>query len=183
MFTQRFILQGTFHYDSNIWANSETYNIAGGQTVFDSQETKLTTYWDTSFTKICVGMMIWGDENINFVVINKMADSLYSLIADGQYRATLLGHDTWKKLIGHQASLHTNCNKEGYNVRCFWESHSRARIGFVANNQNDCITCNSRIGFGTGGSPDNSSACGNTAKVAADNGGKFIKAMGYIFGH
>ena len=182
MFKRHFFLQGTFHYDSNIWTNNETFNIAGGETIFDSQETKLTTYWDTPFTKICLGMKIRGDENINFLAINKVADSLYSLIADGQHRATSLGRDTWKTLIGSQASLEVNCNMEGFNARCFWDPNSRARIGFVANNQDDCWTCDSRIGLGSGGSPDDSNTCGNTAQNG-DNGNKFIKAMGYIFVH
>ena len=50
------------------------------------------------------------------VVINHQARSLYSLIADGKYRATSLGRNTWKKLIGSRASLQTNCNKEGFNT-------------------------------------------------------------------
>ena len=58
--SRRFILQGTFPYDSDLWTNNETFNTAQRETVFDTQETKLTTYWDTSFTKICLGMMGGG---------------------------------------------------------------------------------------------------------------------------
>ena len=114
------------------------------------------------------------------VVINYQARSLYSLIADDEYRATSLGRDTWKKLIGSQASLQTNCNKEGFNVLCDGSSLSKARIGIVANNQDDCGSCDSRIGFGTGGSHDNSNTCGNVASFQPDNGWRYIKAMGYI---
>ena len=39
------------------------------------------------------------DNQIKFIVINKNASSLHSLIADGQYRSTSLGRDTWKLLI------------------------------------------------------------------------------------
>ena len=39
-------------------------------------------------------------QHIQFIVINKQAHSLYSLIADEHYRSTSLGHGTWKKLIG-----------------------------------------------------------------------------------
>ena len=117
---------------------------------------------------------------INFTVINKQADSLYSLIADGQYRATSLGRTTWKTLIGSQASLQSNCNKEGFNAVCDSYSNSKARIGVHGNNENDCISCDSRIGFGTGGHPDDSNTCGNLATVSPDNGDKNIKAMGYI---
>ena len=171
-------LQGTFHYNSGFWSNMETYNPEGGEKVFDAQETKLNTYWNTSFSKVCLGMNIHGEENTNFVVIHKTANSLYSLIADGQYRSTSLGRDTWKMLIGSQASLQRKCNKEGFNAAC---DTTKARIGFVANNENDCEWCDSRVGFGTGGYPDDSNTCGNTAKWQPDNGEKYIKAMCYVF--
>ena len=125
--------------------------------------------------------MIPGEENVNFLVINHTADSLYSLIADGQYRPTSLGRTTWKTLIGSQASLQQNCNMEGFNAVSSRKAYAKARIGFVANNEDDCIRCDSSIGFGTGVRHDNSNTCGNAAKYSADNGHKSIKAMGYIF--
>ena len=105
---------------------------------------------------------------------------MYSLIADGQYRATSLGRNTWKTLIGSQASLQANCNKEEFNAveRSF--ATSIARIGIISNQQNDCGSCDSRIGFGTGGRDDDNNTCGNEATRSPDNGDKHIKAMGYI---
>ena len=119
-------------------------------------------------------------EQENFTAINKSASSLYSLIADGKYRATSLGRNTWKKLIGSRASLQRNCNKEGFNAVGENHSHSKARIGYIANQENDCRTCDSRIGFGTGGYHDDSNTCGNQATYNPDNGNKNIRAMGYI---
>ena len=137
-------LQITFHYDSQFWSNRSTYNLPGGKTGFDLQETKLPTYWTTSFSKICLGTKI--DNQLRFFVINKEADSLHSLIADGKYRATSVGRNAWKLLIGSQASLQSYCNKEGFNV--VGDPHqSKARIGITANQENDCITCDSRIGL------------------------------------
>ena len=63
---------------------------------------------------------------IKFIVINQQANSLYSLIADGQYRSTSLGRDTWKSLIGSEASLQFGCNKEGFNAISTLEQSSRA---------------------------------------------------------
>ena len=168
----------TFHYDSHFWSNNETFNPHDGITGFDAHETKLPTYWSTPFSRICVGMKI--GEQTNFIAINMQANSMYSLIADGNHRATTLGRDTWKKLIGSQASLQHNCNKEGFNVVCKNYSHSRTRIGILGNNENDCGNCDSRIGFGTGGAHDNSNTCGNEAKYGGDNGDKHHKTMGYI---
>ena len=120
---------------------------------------------------------------VNSIVINKQANSLHSLIADGNYRSTSLGRDTWKKLIGQQASLQRYCNREGFN--CLGQrgiSYMRVRIGIISNQENDCITPDSSIGFGTGSYPRDDNTCGNQAtdKHRADNGGKNIKAMGYI---
>ena len=117
---------------------------------------------------------------LRFIVINKQANSLHSLIADGIWRATSLSRNEWKKLIGAQGSLQLNCNKEGFNAVGTASHHSKARIGYIANQENDCGSCDSRIGFGTGGHPDNSNTCGNAAAVSPDNGNRNIKAMGYI---
>ena len=118
-------------------------------------------------------------QQINFTVVNKQANSLYSLIADGQYRVTSLGRDTWKTLIGSQASLQLYCNKEGFNAVSTISGYSRARIGIISNDLNGCWDCYSRIGFGTGGYPDDSNTCGNEASWSPDNGDKHIKAVGY----
>ncbi|CAH3165751.1 unnamed protein product, partial [Porites evermanni] len=168
----------TFHYESNLWSNKVAFNLPGGKTVLDTHETKLPTYWNTPFDKICLGMKI-GQE-LKSVVINHQARSLYSLIADGKYRATSLGRNTWKKLIGSRASLQPNCNKEGFNVVGIHKAWSKARIGILGNNENDCGNCDSRIGFGTGGTHDDSNTCGNEASHGGDNGDQHIKAMGYI---
>ncbi|XP_078352335.1 putative skeletal organic matrix protein 5 [Oculina patagonica] len=170
--------KGTFNYDSTLWINQEPFNLTAGETGLDTIETKLPTYWNIPFSKICLGMRI--GQQLKFIVINQQANSLYSLIADGQYRATSLGRNTWKTLIGSHASLQYNCNKEGFNAACTSTRHSKARIGILANEQNVCDFCDSRIGFGTGGYPDYSNTCGNVAAHSTDNGDKYIKAMGYI---
>ena len=95
-----FLFQKTFHYNSKLWSNKVDFNLPGGKTGLDTHETKLPTYWNTPFNKICLGMKI--GQQFKSVVINHQARSLYSLIADGKYRATfLLGrmYNTWKKLI------------------------------------------------------------------------------------
>ena len=141
--------------------------------MFDNHETKLPTYWNTPFSKICLGMRI--GQKINFFVLTKHANSLYSLIADGKYRTTSLGRKTWKTLLGSQASLQANCNMEGFNAVC---GTPRARIGILGNDDHDCLGCDSRIGFGLGG--DHGGTCGNEAWKGGDNGVKEIEAIGYI---
>ena len=101
-----------------------------------------------------------------FIVVHKKAISLHSLIADGQYRNTSLGRGTWKSLLGGDASLQSFCNMEGFNVVDLTVGSfpkTKARIGLIANEADDCIGCDSRIGFGTGGDPFDSNVCGNSA--------------------
>ena len=114
------------------------------------------------------------------VVINHQARSRFFMIADGKYRATSLGRNTWKKLIGSRASLQPNCNKEGFNAIGASTAHSKARIGIFGNNENECNSCDSRIGFGTGGYHDDSNTCGNESIAGGDNRDQHITAMGYI---
>ncbi|PFX24564.1 hypothetical protein AWC38_SpisGene10818 [Stylophora pistillata] len=225
--------KNTFHYDSAIWSNMTELNTSAGMTGFDEQESKLPTYWSTNFNKICLGMK--KNNDINFILINKTAESLFSLIADGEYRITSLGRNTWKSLLGSEASLQPYCNREGFNAhtpssdhpktaeslfsliadgeyritslgRNTWKSllgseaslqpycnregfnahtpssdHPKVRIGILGNEQNDCDSCDSRLGFGGGGRHDDSNTCGNAAGWGGDNGDKNIKAMGYIF--
>ncbi|KAL9953841.1 hypothetical protein ACROYT_G041313 [Oculina patagonica] len=170
----------TFHYDSSYWTDENTYEVPAGETGFDQNETKLPTYWNTPFTKICLGIKIPGEET-RFLVLNKEASSLHDLISDGQYRPTSLGRDAWKTLVGgDQGSLQLNCNMEGFNAANENIDYAKARIGYIANEQNECIYGDSRIGFGTGGKWDDSNTCGNEACCSSDNGDKHIKAMGYI---
>ena len=120
-------------------------------------------------------------QQLRFIVINRLADSLHSIIADGQYRNTSLGRDEWKTLIGKNAFLQHNCNKEGFNAFSGQTDRSKVRIGIISNGENDCDSCNSLIGFGIGSHPNHAKSCGNEAREgSSDNGRKSIKAIGYI---
>ena len=172
--------QRTFHYDSHFWSDRNAYNLAGGKTGFDQRETKLPTYWSTPFSKICLGMKI--GHQIKFLVINKHANSLYSVIANGYYQPTSFGRHTWKTLIGsQQASLQPSCNKEGFNAACTYtrQPPAKVRIRILGNNENDCVSCDSRIGFGMAGIPGDLNICGNEA-AGGDNGEKHLMAFGYV---
>ena len=67
-----------------------------------------------------------------------------------------------------------------FNVVSVNHHYSKARIGIISNQENECNSCDSRIGFGTGGLHDDSNSCGNQATHSPDNGDKHIKTMGYI---
>ena len=109
-----------------------------------------------------------GDKR--WMTFNYTASSLYSVIADGQFRTTSAGREAWKSLIA-ESSLQRNCNKEGLNV------FSKMRIGIFANQEDDCRTCDSWLGYGT---QVTGKVCGNVAKIEPDNGNKNLATFGYI---
>ena len=170
-------MQNTFTYGSSYWKKNTTYNdnSDGRDGGLDNQEFKGSTYWRTSFNEICVGMK--HEENLKAFSFSHSASSLYSLIADGEYRQTNLGRNKWKWLISG-SSLQDNCNKEGFNV--YGAINRRVRLGLIANNQNDCKSPDSFIGLGAPRSWDRNAA-GNAARhLSPDNGEKNLKVMGYI---
>ena len=150
----------------------------GGLSGFDYEETKLPTYWSMPFTRICLGMKVGGE--MKFLPIDREAPSLHSLIADGNYRSTTIGRGGWKGLVTG-SSLQWRCNREGFNVVADWEGYSKARIGIIGNEADICNSPDSRIGFGTGGFPDDGNSCGYISRWYGDNGDRDAKAMGYIF--
>ena len=168
-------MQNTFTYGSSYWKKNTTYydDSHGRDGGLDKREFKGSTYWRTSFTEICVGMK--QEENLKAFSFSYSASSLYSLIADGEYRPTHLGRNKWKWLISG-SSLQHNCNQEGFNV---YNGRPRVRLGLIANNQNDCNSPDSFIGLGAhwnwGGN-----AAGNIGTHFPDNGNKNLKVMGYI---
>ena len=115
--------------------------------------------------------MTWNDVT-NWILVNYTATSLFSVIADGNYHETNVGREEWMSLI-NGASLQHNCNMEGFNVQCSW-SGRKSRIGIFGNNEDDCTSCDSVIGFGVEMKKRNWSS-GNI------HGENNKKSFGYIF--
>ena len=141
-------MQQDFNYDSSYWFDKEIYALEDGLEGLTENQTKLASYWNTPFSKICLGMKVRGITN--WIVVHHKALSLFNEIADGAFRETSVGKDQWKSLL-HGSYLQPNCNKEGFNLQREWGNvyHLKTRIGFVANGQNDCYTPDTCIGFGT----------------------------------
>ena len=139
------------------------------------------------FKEICLGMKV--NDDLNFVSISYQASSLYNLIADGRYRPTNIGRSKWLSLV-QGSGLQPHCTLEGFNVYAPapWIKHPQAaRIGTVGNEQADCNSPDSYIGFGGisyykrvhCSMPKITNTCGNVAYcIPGEN--KEIPAMGYI---
>ena len=176
-------LQTEFGYDSPYWTNNETYAVEDGLEGLTEKQTKLASYWNTPFNKMCLGMRVNG--KTNWVSFDYKASSLYSVIKDGTFKSTNLGNEAWRSLIDGSA-LQENCNREGFNVVAkhnFSTVHIKIRIGLEANNENHCYSSDSSIGFGMlvrGCYKDvRSTTCGNIAAVCIGQN-KDTATFGYI---
>ena len=165
-----------------MWTNKESYAVEDGLEGLPEKESKLASYWNTPFKKICLGMTVNGSRK--WMMLDYEASSLYSVIADGQYQSTTAGRPAWKSLIA-DSSLQQYCSEEGFSIiaesRGLW---IKMRLGYMANNQNSCKLSDSCIGFGiTYNSCYITShiTCGNIAQCSGnDNSEKLTAAFGYI---
>ena len=113
--------------------------------------------------------------------------SLFNVIAGGVFSSTTVGKETWKSLIS-ETLLQENCNLEGLNVQqasIEHDNHVKVRIGIVANNQDDCESCDSCIGFGISirscnGYDLTSTSCGTSKAGCGNKPNKNMAAFGYI---
>jgi hypothetical protein len=156
----------------------------------NEKQTKLASYWNTPFNKICLGMKVNGATK--WIALNCTTNSLHSVIVDGTFKGTTFGKEAWKSLV-NGSSLQENCDEEGFNIQgvykkytgiTTWRWYMNIRIGLVANNENSCDSCDSCIGFGTSvsGCEDydiSSTTCGNMA-VCYQLNNKNTAAFGYI---
>ncbi|XP_062500458.1 mannose-binding protein C-like [Corticium candelabrum] len=142
--------QQTFTYRSKLWSNKETFQPTNLD--LDDKEAKLASYWTLPFTELRLGMKVNG--TIRWITLSYSASSLYSLIADGNYRSTSIGENKWRPLLP-ASSLQQFCNREGfntrstYNYRSHYIHYARARLGLLASNSNNCNSPDSFLGFGT----------------------------------
>lgn len=139
-------MQATFHYGASLWTNTKTFHVKDGLNGLEEVETKLASYNNTPFSKICLGMRKSGTskEDTKWISESYTSCSLYSLITDGKYRKTNLGRRQWKSLVS-EPLLQQHCNKEGFNIQ---KTQIKLRLGLISNNEDDCNSPDSVIGFG-----------------------------------
>ena len=127
----------------------------------------------------------------SIMISDIQASSLFNLIAGEVFNSTNVGREAWRSLI-NPSFFQENCNMEGLNVQpeiSSYENYVKVRIGIVANNQKDCGSCDSCLGFGISvrscdGYDLTSTSCG-ASKAACDRVNKKapnenMAAFGYI---
>ena len=108
------LFQTEFNYFSTCWSNKEIYAVKDGLEGLTEKQTKLASYWNTPFDKICLGMKVNGVTK--WIVINRQATSLFNVIADEDRKDTTAGKDPWRSLMD-SSLLDKYCNREGFNIR------------------------------------------------------------------
>ena len=168
----------TFAYDSPLWTNRQTLNAKLDKKT--PYEAKTKGFYRIPFDAI--NLVTWdGGKLWRNLKIDHSARSLYHLFKGNKYQPTKVGREAWKRLV-KGGSLQARCNREGFNV---YNPLMRVRIGIVANQENDCVTPDSRIGFGAGsndlGRGPGRSVGNEAIGFAPDNGVKRTTAWGLVF--
>ena len=147
------------------------------------KQTKLASYWNTPFDKICLGMEV--DGATKWIVVKHQASSLFNVIADGVKKDTNAGKDVWRSLMD-SSLLQNHCYREGFNLQRqgYYSTRMKVRIGLAAGGTN-CNLSGSCIGFGTWirscDSDRTSVSCGTNKAGCGGNPNKIKAAFGYIF--
>ncbi|XP_062510839.1 uncharacterized skeletal organic matrix protein 5-like [Corticium candelabrum] len=150
--------KNTFKYDSYLWTSKQPFN--HNRWGLDYQEAKYPGYWTLPFREVRLGMR--RHYTLRWINFPYSGNSLHSVIAYGQERRVNIGRYKWQSLLSG-SSLQNNCCKEGFNIKGSW-AHVRVRIGIVGNNEYDCNSVDSFIGFGGQVSPSDKrgiNTCGN----------------------
>ena len=160
--------------DSVWWTNDEVYNVEDGLKSFYQNEAKFSAFNELSFDDVCIGIKVSADVNwLRLPGISKT--SLRSIFNAGTELPTSSGRDAWKGLIT-SSSLQLKCNKEGFNMKDGDSPSLLLRLGYVANEQDNCNSCDSFIGIGARWQV----SCGNIAASSPDNGNRNTPATCYL---
>ena len=183
VFFFQFKFQGTFHYDSQFWSNRSAYNLNFQEAIL-ALTYKRKSYRPTGEHPSPRSASVWGSTIHSDSLSSTSRPTLSTPLSLMGNTATpqwvVTRGSCW---LAHRSPCSPTAIKEGFNAVGDSPSHSKAWIGIIANQQNDCSSRDSRIGFGAWGLFDVSNSCGNEATHSPDNGNKHIKAWCSERGH
>jgi hypothetical protein len=174
----------TFAYDAALWTNEDLLNPTS--TDLSTAEAKFRSFNEMAFTQVRVRM--FDGTTPRYFVLGQAGSSLRAVFAGGPV-ATTAGRARWLTLLA-DPSLQTNCNAEGFNQVFVGGNSLRIRLGIAGNNEADCATANSFIGFGVAigdpticyGGIDPGVVVGNAARTScAAPKDKSTRTVGFLF--
>ena len=137
--------QKQFYAESEYWTNAEPFNQLS-PSILSDEDAKYPAFNSTTFNSICIGMKKLPTGITKWLpLFNVSASSLRAIFASGEQKLTAVGIDKWKALMDYPR-MQKNCNLEGFNL--ISRGGVSLRIGYMANNQNDCSSPDSFIGAG-----------------------------------
>ena len=150
-----------FKYDSALWTNDKGLH----ENSANMQRTGYKhpkVYSMMEFDEILIGMDGMLDGTVRWVKLDVASTSLQDLFANTATN-TFLSRPTKEEWIWSMndpnADIQPHCNANGINIA---QGSSRARFGIISNQENNCGSCDSRIGVGGWGHPRNNIVVGNT---------------------
>eukprot|EP00795_Rhopilema_esculentum_P014026 gene14026-5000_t len=111
------------------------------------QEAKFPAFNALPVTHVCVGMRLGSEKS--YITLGHTSTSLLTHF-QGPFHATIQ-ESNWRNLL-KGSQLQPYCNRQGFNNVITGSVDARVRIGILGNNENNCITPDSAIGIGIGGS-------------------------------
>jgi hypothetical protein len=182
-----------FEYNQTTWTTTTTtnanYTFNTGSTDLTAQSAKFESF-NTVRTGDVRAVMVTGGTTVRSLRLDIPVQSMpfpefgsiRALFAGSKINVASPTRADWLNMIGGGGSLQPNCNDRGFNIT--GSPFAYSRIGIIGNEQNDCGSSDSYLGFGNGGQP-----CGQTNRFIGMAGacgtipvnGVSTAAFGYIF--
>merc|ERR1711964_72246 len=179
---------GTYLYENGVWEDSNERNGNAFQHGLRQEDFKGKAFYRVPVKYLRLGMKRNGESEgaIRWVNMRNEHSSgswtLRDIFSHGHNNRDCgcgMNKGRWYSLTDN-ASLQHNCNRQGFNVR---HQGARVRIGMIANQEGNCGSPDSRLGFGGRGSwcgQHNNNACGNECRCSCQHGDRSETRFGYI---
>jgi hypothetical protein len=169
--------KATFGYSAAYWTNTTTLNPTSAD--MTTTEAKFAAFNLLAGTDLRLGMTDAGTTRYLKLPLGA-STTLYDRLLAGSYTASTVGRTPWTTLLASY-SLQVNCNREGTNNAV--GGYASVRIGILGNQEGDCGSPDSFIGFGAGpvACGGTTITTGNYASCAPDNGDRNTATFGYVF--
>jgi hypothetical protein len=174
-----------FDYSSNRWTSDSVFHPE--RPGFNQQQAKLDSFSHVGFQEVLVGMNDDGQWEWLSFELSKRYNSLLNAFRTNKHLSPASPPPSlsdWENLVSN-ADMQDNCRRQGLNAS-EGESNdkSRARIGHIANNEDDCEDPDSTIGigiFGEGNSVTSKYSVGHFRSYDFDQDPVNIEAFGAVF--